>query len=343
MDETVTTANATGLLARDLRRSISGFVRTVRQDTGTVRSAQSETLDLLHRLGPMNVARLAEQRGVTHQTMRWVVAQLDADGLVQQDADPDDRRSRLVSISPAGTETLALERDARESRIADAIRSLTFHEQDLLRAAIPILDRLAGFNLRRRLTEEVCKAGRPGHQTARNRSENADRIDRSSMKGHLSNPVRNHVLGFIASYFTTIAACAVVLTAMSLGTASFAAGGASLPAHSLTGALTSVLLLFWFGLAATILALPSVIVGYPLAVVTARRLRRPGHTALAGAALGPIVGTAAALCFFSLESGLAPTSWVEQATFLVPTASAAGAAIGWTTGTLESRRQMRAT
>jgi hypothetical protein len=168
-------------------------------------------------------------------------------------------------------------------------------------------------------------------------------MNSSSMKARLSNPVRDHVLGFIASYFAAVAACAVMLTAISLSTAFFDAGGASLPAHPLTGALTFVLSLFWFGLAATILALPSVIVGYPLAVFTARRLRRPGRTALAGAVLGPIVGTAAALCFFSLKSGFAPTSWVEQATFLIPTASAAGAAIGWTTGTLESRRQIRAT
>lgn len=132
------------LLARDLRRSIGTFVRAIRQDTGTVRSAQSETLDLLHRLGPINVATLAEKRGVTHQTMRLVVAPLNAAGLVQQDADPADRRSRLVSLSPAGRDALAREQDARASRIEDAIRSrLSPDDQDLLRAAMPLLDRLA--------------------------------------------------------------------------------------------------------------------------------------------------------------------------------------------------------
>lgn len=132
------------LLARDLRQSIGSFVRAIRQATGTTRSAQSETLDLFHRLGPMNVATVAEKRGVTHQTMRLVVAQLDAAGLVQQDADPADRRSRLVSISPAGRDTLAREQDARTSRIEDAIRTrLSPGEQDLLRAAISILNRLA--------------------------------------------------------------------------------------------------------------------------------------------------------------------------------------------------------
>ena len=132
------------LLARDLRQSIGGFVRAIRQDTGTTRSAQSETLDLLCRLGSMSVATMAGKRGVTHQTMRLVVAQLDAAGLVRQDVDAADRRSRLVSTTPAGHDTLAREQDARTSRIEDAIRTrLSSDEQDLLRAAILILDRLA--------------------------------------------------------------------------------------------------------------------------------------------------------------------------------------------------------
>jgi DNA-binding MarR family transcriptional regulator len=130
-------------LADDLRRSISGFVRAIRQDTGTTKSAQSETLDVLDRLGPMNVAALAETRGVTHQTMRLVVAQLYTSGLVKQEADPSDRRSRLVSMSTAGLEVIKLERMARTLRIADAIRrQLSPDERDLLRAATVILDRL---------------------------------------------------------------------------------------------------------------------------------------------------------------------------------------------------------
>lgn len=92
----------------------------------------------------MNIAALAGKRGVTHQTMRIVVAGLDAGGLVQQAANPADRRSRLVTISPIGGAALARESDARASRIERAIRTRLFPaEQELLRAAIPILDRLA--------------------------------------------------------------------------------------------------------------------------------------------------------------------------------------------------------
>jgi DNA-binding MarR family transcriptional regulator len=135
-------------LAADLRRSVSGFVRAIRQDTGTIRSAQSETLDLLEKLGPMNVAALAERRGVTHQSMRLVVAQLEAAALVRQAPDLADRRSRLVSIAQDGVIALERERATRTSRIQGAIETqLSSGEREVLRVAVKILDRLAAGRL----------------------------------------------------------------------------------------------------------------------------------------------------------------------------------------------------
>ena len=131
-------------LAEDLRQSVSAFVRAVRQRTGTPKSAQSETLDLLESLGSMNVAALADRRGVTHQTMRLVVAGLEADGLVRQLADPTDRRSRLVSITSDGLLALSHARANRAVYITDAIYSLLSpKERKQLKDAIPILNRLS--------------------------------------------------------------------------------------------------------------------------------------------------------------------------------------------------------
>jgi DNA-binding MarR family transcriptional regulator len=143
MDVGIADTDSADALARDLRRSITAFVRAVRKDTGTVRTAQSEALDLLDRMGTMTVAALAQKRGTRHQTMRLVVAKLNADELVRQEADPADRRGRLVSISSKGRDTLKRERNMRVSRIEDAIqKELSPSERVHLRAAIPILDRL---------------------------------------------------------------------------------------------------------------------------------------------------------------------------------------------------------
>lgn len=120
------------------------FVRVVRRGTGTVKSAQSETLDLLDSLGAMNVAALADRRGVSHQTMRIIVAGREAEGSVRQLADPSDRRSKLVSVTSGGRFVLSKRRATRAVHIEEAIRSLLpLEEREQLKAAVSILNRLS--------------------------------------------------------------------------------------------------------------------------------------------------------------------------------------------------------
>jgi DNA-binding MarR family transcriptional regulator len=130
-------------LAEDLRRAIGSFVRIVRDRDETQTSAQSETLGLLDREGRMNVAVLAQRRGVTHQTMRLVVGQLQAGGLVERLPDPTDRRSQLVSLTDAGRRDVARSRAARASRIGTMIEdTLSAAERAHLRQSIVLLERL---------------------------------------------------------------------------------------------------------------------------------------------------------------------------------------------------------
>ena len=133
-----------GVLAEELRRAVGAFVRVVRREADDARTAQAETLGLLDRDGAMNVAALAQVRGVKHQTMRLVVAQLDAAGLVRCDPDPGDRRSRLVLISDAGRGELARGRAARASRIeALILATLSREERGVLREAVALLARMS--------------------------------------------------------------------------------------------------------------------------------------------------------------------------------------------------------
>ncbi|PWC37979.1 MarR family transcriptional regulator [Azospirillum sp. TSO35-2] len=132
------------MLSEDLRRTIGNFVRAVRGDANTPRTAQSETLGYLERGGAMNIATLAQLRNVKHQTMRLIVAQLEEAGLVQRSANPADRRSQLFALSNAGREELARERGARGSRIETMIRTqLSREERELLRASIRLLARMS--------------------------------------------------------------------------------------------------------------------------------------------------------------------------------------------------------
>ncbi|MFZ6658961.1 MarR family winged helix-turn-helix transcriptional regulator [Undibacterium sp. TJN19] len=131
-------------LAEALRQAVSDFVRTVRAQVDGPTSAQSETLVQLDRAGPQSVAALAEIRNVKHQSMRQVVGNLEADGLVVREPDPKDKRGSLVVLTAAGNTFLKSAKDARSQWLAEVIGK-KLSEADLLaiKASIPVLRKIA--------------------------------------------------------------------------------------------------------------------------------------------------------------------------------------------------------
>ena len=131
-------------LAEDLRSAVSAFVRSVRYDTDTPRSAGSDTLELLDRGGPANIAALAQVRNVKHQSMRLVTAQLEEDGFIERMPDTQDGRSVLFAVTEQGRDRLCALRTARAAHIADLIAErLTPGERAELHAAVRLIERLA--------------------------------------------------------------------------------------------------------------------------------------------------------------------------------------------------------
>lgn len=60
---------------------------------------------LMHLLGgPRSQRVLADESGVTEQTMSRIVARLERSGYVTRTDDPADRRRRAVAVTPAGRE-----------------------------------------------------------------------------------------------------------------------------------------------------------------------------------------------------------------------------------------------
>lgn len=130
-------------LGEDLRQAVGAFVRTIRRDADTPRSAQAETLALLDREEALNIAALAKHRQVTHQTMRVVASQMEIAGLIMRTPDPRDGRSQLFSLTVSGRRELADERAKRAETITAMIRDeLSSDERAILRRAIPLLERL---------------------------------------------------------------------------------------------------------------------------------------------------------------------------------------------------------
>jgi len=130
-------------LAEQLRAALGKFIRSIKAEANTPTTSQSETLSLLERVGPLSVAELAERRNVRHQSMRLVVGQLEAEGLINKSPNPADGRSQLLSITECGQQRLSRSRDARTSQIAKVITErLSDEDRRTLIAAIVVIDRL---------------------------------------------------------------------------------------------------------------------------------------------------------------------------------------------------------
>ena len=98
----------------------------------------------LDRMGPCSAGALAAGERVTSQAVSAALAGLRRRGLVRVTTDPADRRRSVVGISDAGRDTL----DSRERQLGDRLTevvaaSFTAAELRTLRAAAPLLDRLA--------------------------------------------------------------------------------------------------------------------------------------------------------------------------------------------------------
>lgn len=130
-------------LAEHLRATLGRFVRGVKTQANTPTTAQSDTLALLDREGPLTVAELADRRNVRHQSMRLVAAQLESEGLVKKAPNPADGRSQLLSITESGQAELFRARRARTLQIAGLIEErLSAGDRRTLKAAIQIIERL---------------------------------------------------------------------------------------------------------------------------------------------------------------------------------------------------------
>ncbi|WP_055587802.1 MarR family winged helix-turn-helix transcriptional regulator [Streptacidiphilus griseoplanus] len=129
-------------MAEELRRTVGELVRTVRA-ADTMPPAEAAVLGYLDRSGPLTTADIAQQRGVSHQSIAKAVKELLGQGLVRAEAHPSDGRKLLLHLTPAGGDRLAEERRRRAGWLGSAIDdALSSEEQETLAAALPLLSRL---------------------------------------------------------------------------------------------------------------------------------------------------------------------------------------------------------
>jgi DNA-binding MarR family transcriptional regulator len=130
-------------LAVRLRLAIARTARRLRQEAGEELSpSQTAALATIDRHGPLTPSELAARERIQRPTVTRVVARLEEAGLVQRTRDPQDGRSSLVALSPAGRELLARGRTRKNAYLARRLRELDAEERATLQRAAAILERL---------------------------------------------------------------------------------------------------------------------------------------------------------------------------------------------------------
>lgn len=90
---------------------------------------QFGVLEALYHLGPMPQARLCEKLLVSGSNLTTVIDNLEKNGLVRRDPNPEDRRAYLVTLSDSGRSTIAKAFPEHAARIKQLMSALTQVEQ----------------------------------------------------------------------------------------------------------------------------------------------------------------------------------------------------------------------
>lgn len=129
-------------LASDLRFAIGQLVRRLRAEN-LYPLTQTWVLGRLDREGAASVSDLAQTLRVRPQSMAQTVGDLEAEGMVERNPDPDDRRRALVSLTEAGQARIYADRAAREGWLVKALEELPDDDRETLERSVELLNRLA--------------------------------------------------------------------------------------------------------------------------------------------------------------------------------------------------------
>ena len=139
-------AGSAEAIADQLHSAAIHLLRRLRRedDLSGVSAPRLSALSVVVFGGPITIGALAAAEQVRVPTMSRLVATLEADGLVRRHVDPTDRRVVRIEASEAGRTLLHAGRRRRVAALSGDIARLTPRERTALRAAVPLLERLAG-------------------------------------------------------------------------------------------------------------------------------------------------------------------------------------------------------
>ncbi len=140
---TLTAADAA--LSSVLRISVMRLARRLRAERAatSLSLTQFSTLATLDEHGVLSLGELAAHEKVQPPSMTRVVAALEEQGFVERRPHLTDRRQAVVSLTERGRALLREDRRRRDAWLSRRLQELSADDRALLRAAAPVLERLA--------------------------------------------------------------------------------------------------------------------------------------------------------------------------------------------------------
>ena len=137
------TTSAAPPLAAHLRLAVARTARRLRQEAGGGLSPSlTAALATIERHGPLTPSEVAARERIQRPTATRLLARLEEDGLVARTADPADRRSSLVAVTPDGRALLRTLRTRKDAYLARRLERLDPADRAALERAVVILEGL---------------------------------------------------------------------------------------------------------------------------------------------------------------------------------------------------------
>lgn len=138
------TMTRTAELASALRVSVMRVSRRLRSERAdhALTISQISALATLDRHGPLTPRELADHEKVRPPSMTRTLTGLEERALITRTPHATDGRQHLVSLTAEARALLREDRRRRDAWLAQRLAELTPEERDLLRRALPLLDRM---------------------------------------------------------------------------------------------------------------------------------------------------------------------------------------------------------
>jgi DNA-binding MarR family transcriptional regulator len=137
-------------LATVMRISIARLARRLRVERLGLGGPETDLSDIqlaalaaLERHDAMTPGELAEHEKVQPPSMTRVIAVLEERRLVRRKPHPTDRRQVILTATAEGTDLVQRVRLRREAWLAQRLQELTPEQRQILRDAVPILERIS--------------------------------------------------------------------------------------------------------------------------------------------------------------------------------------------------------